>query len=114
MKNFIRGWFWRSWANLDTTAKLLRCPESPDREPSSARKVSAKFQNLEPGAALHLLLGDLNFALVPETNASPKLFVFRTSMRNAIQQVHPAKAGHGAEAKAIANELIVKLKPGAN
>lgn len=83
-------------------------------EPGTARNVSAKFQNLRPGDALHLLLGELNFALVPETNASPKLFVFRTSLKNATQLIGPVKApGPDAEAKLIPNELIVRLKPGA-
>jgi hypothetical protein len=80
-------------------------------EPGSTREISAKFKNIPPGEALHLLLGDLNFALVPETNASPKLFVFRTALKNATRQVSPIKAGTAA--KLIPNELIVRLKPGA-
>ncbi|MEY2430159.1 MAG: thermitase [Verrucomicrobiota bacterium] len=79
-------------------------------EPGSTREISAKFKNLPPGDALHLLLGDLNFALVPATNASPKLFVFRTTLKNATQAIRPIK---GTAAKLIPNELIVRLKPGA-
>jgi hypothetical protein len=83
-------------------------------EPQTSRTVSAKFKDLPPGDALRLLLGDLNFALVPETNSTPRLYVFRTSRKNATQLVDPAKAteaaGHG---KLIPNELIVRLKPGA-
>ncbi len=61
-----------------------------------------------------MLLGDLNFALVPETNTAPKLFVFRTALKNATQLIRPVKPGEsGAGAKLIANELIVRLKPGA-
>src|SRR5512143_4151566 len=45
-------------------------------EPDVTCTVSAKFDRLPPGEALHLLLRDLNFALVPETNAASKLFVF--------------------------------------
>ncbi len=83
-------------------------------EPDTSRIVSAKFSNLPPGDALHLLLGDLNFALVPETNASPKLFVFRTVRENATQVVRPVKAARsGPRGKLIPNELIVRLKPGA-
>lgn len=82
-------------------------------EPETARKVSVKFENLPPGEALHLLLGDLNFALVPVTNASPKLFVFRTSMKNATQLVRPKVAADAGKARIIPNELIVRLKPGA-
>ena len=81
-------------------------------EPDTGRSISAKFSNLPPGEALHLLLGDLNFALVPETNASPKLFVFRTTMKNATQLVSPVNAA-ASRGKLIPNELIVRLKPGA-
>jgi thermitase len=80
-------------------------------EPGAAHDASAKFSNLPPGEALRLLLGDLNFALVPQTNASPRLYVFRTSRGNATQLVKPAV--HRL-ARAIPNELIVRLKPGAN
>ena len=83
-------------------------------EPDTGRSVSAKFSNLPPGEALNLLLGDLSFALVPETNASPKLFVFRTTIKNATQLVRPISDGESrASAKLIPNELIVRLKPGA-
>ncbi len=83
-------------------------------EPDTSRAISAKFDDLPPGEALRLLLGDLNFALIPETNTSPKLFVFRTTLRNATQLVQPAKpAASPAKAKVIPNELIVRLKPGA-
>jgi hypothetical protein len=81
-------------------------------EPDLSHKVSAKFKNLPPGEALHLLLGDVNFALVPATNASPKLFVFRTTMRNATRLVRPAVPADEGKAKVIANELIVRLKKG--
>ncbi len=83
-------------------------------EPELDHTVSAKFKNLKPGDALHLLLGELNFALVPETNAIPHLFVFRTSRSKATQLVAPLKIAKGVgPAKAIPNELIVRLKPGA-
>jgi len=83
-------------------------------EPDATNHVaSAKFKDLPSGEALRRLLGDLNFAMVPETNASPRFYVFRTSMRNATQAVRtPAKSA--ALAKKIPNELIVKLKPGVN
>src|SRR5438552_13142102 len=72
-------------------------------EPDTAHTVSAKFKNLPPGEALRLLLGDLSFALVPETNRPAKLFVFRTAQRNATQLVHAKKE----KGKLIPNELIV-------
>lgn len=74
-------------------------------EPDTSHTVSAKFKDLAPGEALRLLLGDINFALVPGTNANARLFVFRTSQEHATQSIEPSKA--------IPNELIVRLKPGA-
>jgi hypothetical protein len=83
-------------------------------EPDTTVTISAKFDRLPPGEALHLLLHDLNFALVPVTNASSKLFVFRSNMQNATQSVRPANpAGADSKGKLIPNELIVRLKPGA-
>jgi hypothetical protein len=82
-------------------------------EPETLHTVSAKFKDLPPGEALRLLLGDVNFALLPGTNAASRLFVFRTSRQNATQLVRGSRAAARAEAKPIPNELIVRLKPGA-
>src|SRR6267378_589949 len=82
-------------------------------EPGVTRTVSAKFKNQPVGEALHLLLGELNYALVPETNGPSKLFVFRTAQKNATQLIHPADGEAGTRGKIIPNELIVRLKPGA-
>src|SRR2546423_8741331 len=38
-------------------------------DPQTARLVSAKFSNLPPAEALHLLLGDVSFALIPEAGS---------------------------------------------
>src|SRR5260221_10616678 len=54
-------------------------------EPGTQHNVSTKFSNLPPGEALHLLLGDLSFALLPQPNSVPKLFVFRTSLQEATE-----------------------------
>lgn len=80
-------------------------------EPSASHNVSAKFNDVPPGEALHLLLGELNYALVPGTNSGQRLFVFRTGRENATQLVRPSTPPNG---KLIPNELIVRLKPGAN
>ena len=76
-------------------------------EPGAEHKASAKFKDLPSGDALKMLLGDLNFALVPQTNGPALLYVFRTTMQNATKQVVVAKP-----AKRIANELLLKVKPG--
>src|SRR4051812_12633283 len=78
-------------------------------EPGTTHTTSTKFKDLPPGDALHLLLGGLNYALIPQTNAGPTLFVFQTTMQRATELVPPAKS----LAKVIPNELIVRLKPGA-
>jgi hypothetical protein len=79
-------------------------------EPGTARNASAKFKDLPSGDALQMLLGDLNFALVPQTNAAPQLFVFRTVKQNATRLVHAGKVA----ARHVSNELLVKLKPDVN
>jgi hypothetical protein len=82
-------------------------------EPDTLHTVSAKFSNVTPGEALRLLLGDVNFALVPGTNSTARLFVFRTARDKATRTVlAPKRASHTAEPKVIPNELIVRLKPG--
>jgi hypothetical protein len=84
-------------------------------EPDTARNVDVKFENLTGGEALHKLLGDLNFAFVPKTNEASQLYVFKTSLQNATRRVQ----GTNAVAKTrpqrhVRNELLVKLKPGAD
>ncbi|PWU19680.1 MAG: hypothetical protein C5B50_06110 [Verrucomicrobia bacterium] len=83
-------------------------------EPGLNHTVSAKFSDLSPGEALHRLLGDLNFALVPSSNSAPRLFVFRTAAENATKRVLPTlPVAASTGPKRIPNELIVRLKPGA-
>ncbi len=82
-------------------------------EPNTSRQISAKFKELPPGDALHLLLGDLSFALVPGTNAASKLFVFRTARERATVLVRSPRTAAAAQGRKIPNELIVRLKPSA-
>src|SRR5437660_1766440 len=56
-------------------------------ESNTTHTVSTKFKNVPMGEALHLLLGDLNYALTLETNSGPHLYIFRTSQANANQLV---------------------------
>ena len=79
-------------------------------EPDTTHTTSAKFKDLPSGDALKMLLGNLNFALVPRTNGVPQLYVFRTDMKNATRLVLAPKAAP----KHVPNELLVKLKPGAD
>src|SRR5206468_886197 len=83
-------------------------------EPDTQYTVTTRFQKLKPPDALRRLLGELNFALLPQTNGPTKLFIYRNSVHEATQLIQFAKkpksdSGHNA----IPNELIVRLKPGA-
>ena len=85
-------------------------------EPGVEHQASARFKNVPVTDGLRMLLGNLNFALLPQTNGVPQLFVFRSTMNSATQLIQPAvaelpSAGLGS---AITNELIVQLKPGAS
>jgi hypothetical protein len=81
-------------------------------EPNTKLKVSSKFKERTPGDALKLLLGDLNFALVPEKNEPAKLYVFRTSAQQATEAVKVPEKLISRKGKPIPDELIVKVKPG--
>jgi len=81
-------------------------------EPGLSQKADVKFSGLNSGDALKKLLGDLNFAYVPRTNEADQLYVFATTMRAATQQVSAAVTNKATAAKHVANELIVKVKPG--
>ena len=75
-------------------------------EPGSTLDASTRFKNVPSGDALKMLLGDLNFALVPKIGSSWQLYVFRTTMKNATHLVSAEKPKH------VPNELVVKVKPG--
>jgi hypothetical protein len=77
-------------------------------EPDTERNASVKFKDLPSGDALKMLLGDLNFALVPQANAPLQLYVFRTTMQNATKPVSVAKT----IPRRVANELLIRVKPG--
>ena len=81
-------------------------------EPGIDMKTDVKFSNLPTGAALKKLLGDLNFAFVPKTNEANHLYVFATTIRAATQPVNVVTTNKTEVAKHIANELILKVKPG--
>lgn len=84
-------------------------------EPDTQLIVSVKFKSLPPGEALRRLLGDLNFALLPQTIGPSKLFIYRTSLQEATQLI-PVPANPASEAvskRLLPNELIVTLRPNA-
>ncbi|MDE3068636.1 MAG: S8 family serine peptidase [Verrucomicrobiota bacterium] len=79
-------------------------------EPGVTHSASVKFAGLSSVEALRILLGHVNFALQPQANGPPRLLVFNTAAQNATQPVHAARAAP----KHVPNELLVKLKPGAD
>jgi hypothetical protein len=78
-------------------------------DPGASHTVSVRFNDLPSGEALHALLGDLNFVVIPRTSGPSQLYVFRSSQDQATRLIKaPAlKAG-----QPIPNQLVVKLKPG--
>jgi hypothetical protein len=81
-------------------------------EPSVvAQTASAKFNDLPFSDALRMLLGNVNFAIVPETNGPTRLYVFHTAAKNATQAV---RVKVSAAPRRVPNELLLKLKPGVN
>jgi hypothetical protein len=76
-------------------------------EPDTQHTVTARFRALKPTDALRRLLGDLNFALLPQTDGPPKLFVYRHSVDAATLLV---RASEERKSKPIGNELLVVLK----
>jgi hypothetical protein len=82
-------------------------------EPDTEHVVSVKFKALPAGEALRMLLGDLNFALLPQANAATKLFIYRTSLQEATQLIPAVQDPKPkSPSKLIPNELVVTLKPG--
>ena len=79
-------------------------------EPDYSHKASVKFKGLAPGDALRRLLGDMNFAMMPQTNGQQRLYVFRTAMGNATQKLKTSRPA--PKAKRVANELLIRVKPG--
>jgi len=80
-------------------------------EPGLTHTASARFKGFNPGEALRSLLGNLNFALVPQSNSTTRLFVFRTDIQNATTRILARDAASEAQrAKRVPNELIVRFK----
>jgi ribosomal protein L18 len=83
-------------------------------EPGAHHTVSTKFKERPADKALELLLGDLSYVRLPQTSGPPKLIVFRTSQKEAIQLIPPRDEKAAKAAKPIPNELIVTFNSGAS
>jgi hypothetical protein len=82
-------------------------------EPGTEHLTSARFKNLKTNEALRHLLSNLNYALLPQTNLPPKLFVYRTSLQDATELVVPRERLNRKTRRGLADELVVTLKPNA-
>ena len=58
-------------------------------DPGAVQPVSAKFSALPVPEALHSLLGNLNFLIVPQSNSAPHLYVFEPRGRRPPASSHP-------------------------
>ena len=76
-------------------------------EPKTRYQASAKFKERPPGEALKMLLGNLSYALLPQTNGASKLYVFRNNRNDATQLVRGRK-----KSDKLDKELIVTMKAG--
>ncbi len=76
-------------------------------EPKTRYQASAKFRERPPGEALKMLLGNLSYALLPQTNGVSKLYVFRNNRNDATQLVRARK-----KSGKLDKELIVTMKAG--
>lgn len=82
-------------------------------EPVPGKTITTRFTGLSRGEAMRVLLGDMNYAFVPQSDGPTKLFVFRTS-RDAATTVLRGEAAKAkpADDRRIPNQLIIKVKPG--
>ena len=81
-------------------------------EPGLEYRASTKFKNLPQAEALRKLLGDLNFSVVPGSNAQTRLYVFRTQQSNATREVRGAGKKSAMKGKIAPRELTIRVKPG--
>jgi len=78
-------------------------------EPGSDRPIQTTFTNLSAADALRRLLGGLNFSLQPQTPGASRLYIYASDRDRATQRIVAEDTRPGR----IANELVVRLKPGA-
>ncbi|MBI3867202.1 MAG: S8 family serine peptidase [Verrucomicrobia bacterium] len=81
-------------------------------QPNTEHVADVRFTARPTAEALKLLLGDLNFALITQTNAPKKLMVFRTGAADATEAIVGRKDPHEDTSLPIPNELVVTVKPG--
>lgn len=78
-------------------------------DPALDQTISVKFSNVSQSEALKLLLGHLNYALVPEAKTGSKLYVYKTSLGEATSLV--AADPSGKPRNWLANEILLTVSP---
>jgi hypothetical protein len=82
-------------------------------EPEANPVLHTRFEDVGVGRGIELLVGGMNYALVPQRQGSTKLFVFRTSRDQATLRVTAAEdESPGIILRRVGNELIVTVEPG--
>ena len=82
-------------------------------EPDANPGIETKFQDVRVGRGIELLVGRMNYALIPQTGEPTRLFVFRTSRDQATLRVQAAAEELPTiTIRRIGNELIVTVEPG--
>lgn len=84
-------------------------------EPAPGKTFTTRFKGLSRGEAMRVLIGDMNYAFVPDAKGPTKLIVFRTSREAATIRIagEEPRQHRPPTVNKVSNQLIVKLKPGA-
>ena len=84
-------------------------------EPTAGKTFTTKFTGLPKGQAMHTLIGDMNYAFVPDQDGPMRLYIFRTSRTAATYEIkaRPSVETAAPVVRKVPNQLVVKLKPGA-
>jgi hypothetical protein len=83
-------------------------------EPDSNPEIRTSFSALGVGRAIELLVGNMNYALVPQRDGPTKLYVFRTSRDRATLEVRATAPDSPPTAliRRVGHELVVTVEPG--
>ena len=84
-------------------------------EPTPGKTFTTKFTGLSRGNAMRTLIGEMNYAFIPDANGPTRLLIFRTSREAATVKITGSAPRKHSEptVRKVGNQLIVKLKPGA-
>jgi hypothetical protein len=80
-------------------------------DPALNQPVSTRFTNLSIADGLRRALGDLNFALLPQPDRPPQLYVYSSSLQEATLRLASPTPTQSSPPTAGNHELIVRLKP---